>query len=263
MSDDPAPDVIELLAAEPASTGLFTDFDGTLAAIVPDPDDAVPFDGVVEALREIAGHLGEVVVVSGRPVAFLADRLGAAVGAVDLFGLHGLERWQDGRVEPVDAARGYGPAIAEMRRQAEAAGVPGLVVEDKGLGLTLHWRRAEDPATAAAIGTALAEALAAEHGLSLRSGKASIETVLPLGIDKGTVVAERGARWRTVGFIGDDVSDLCAFDALDSLEADGAKVVRMAVTDAPDELVARADLVLDGPGAAARFLEALAKRLAS
>ena len=62
--------VTELLAPfrdDPTGTGVFTDFDGTLAPIVDDPAEARPLPGVVDALAALAGRDGRVVVISGRP----------------------------------------------------------------------------------------------------------------------------------------------------------------------------------------------------
>ena len=62
--------VTELLAPlrdDPRGTGVFTDFDGTLAPIVDDPASALPLPGVVDALEALAGRYGRVGVISGRP----------------------------------------------------------------------------------------------------------------------------------------------------------------------------------------------------
>ena len=48
------------------------DFDGTLAAIVPDPRDAVPLPGVPELLADLATEFALVAVISGRPTSFLS-----------------------------------------------------------------------------------------------------------------------------------------------------------------------------------------------
>jgi trehalose 6-phosphate phosphatase len=62
-----------------------------------------------------------------------------------------------------------------------------------------------------------------------------------------------------VCFIGDDVGDLPAFDALDHLAADGATTLRVAVqtSESDDEVLRRADLLVDGPAGALDLLRAL------
>ncbi len=257
-------DVLGLLSG-PGPAGLFSDFDGTLSPIVPDPAAARPLPGAAEALHRLATRLAEVAVVSGRPAGFLAGHFAPIEGErLELFGLHGLERWGPGGVEPVEAARPFVEVVAGVRARALEAGIPGLVVEDKVLSLTLHWRRARDPEGTGAAASALALELAAGAGLEVRPGKASVELVPPLGIDKGTVVRERGRRLAAVVFLGDDRGDLRAFDALDELERAGAGVARVGVAgaEAPPELLERADLVLSGPHESLALLEALAARLA-
>jgi trehalose 6-phosphate phosphatase len=251
------------LSRAPSRTALFTDFDGTLAPIVADPEDAMPAAGAMEVLRELVAHLAFVAVVSGRQAAWLAGRLadGAGPERLQLFGLHGLEQWVAGQSQPVDAARPWLEVVAAARARAEAAAatIPGLAVEDKQFGLTLHWRRASDPAAVEAAGAALAHELATESGMLERPGKASVELVPPLGIDKGTVVREHGRGLGAAAFLGDDAGDLRAFDGLDVLAASGVTVCRIAVSslEAPAELIERADLVLEGPDECVEMLRRL------
>jgi trehalose 6-phosphate phosphatase len=257
-----ADEVIRRLAERPASTGIFTDFDGTLSVTVPDPESAQPAAGAVEALGGLARIFAEVAVISGRPAQWLAARLALDQGdGLELFGLHGLERWTGTAAEPVEAARSFIGLVERARDEAVAAAIDGLFVEDKVLGLTLHWRRAEDPTATGEKVMKLAGALARSTGLVLQPGKASIELVLPIGIDKGTVVRERGMGLGDVAFLGDDLSDVLAFDALDDLAARGVAVTRIAVagSEAPAELIERADLVLADPTESVHFLAALAE----
>jgi trehalose 6-phosphate phosphatase len=244
-------EAVALLASEPRSTGIFTDFDGTLSPIVPDPASAGPLPEALEALRSVVARLALVAVVSGRPAAWLATRLAAEPGLqrLELFGLHGLERWDGASARPVDAALPWMDVVARAAAEARDAAVPGLEVEDKVFGLTLHWRRATDPDAVQVAGSELAERLVVETGMRARPGKASVELVPPIGIDKGTVVRERGKGLARVAYLGDDVGDACAFDGLDDLEREGALVLRVAISspEVPEELVERADLVLAGP----------------
>jgi trehalose 6-phosphate phosphatase len=87
----------------------------------------------------------------------------------------------------------------------------------------------------------------------------SYELRPPVERDKGAVVAEAAGGRGQVCFLGDDRGDVSAFDALDRLAAAGATVVRVAVasSEAPDELLERADLVVDGPQGALAVLRAL------
>jgi trehalose 6-phosphate phosphatase len=69
----------------------------------------------------------------------------------------------------------------------------------------------------------------------------------------------------TAAFAGDDAGDLAAFDALDRLQRDGTlrAAVRVAVrsNEAPVDLIARADVVVDGPAGLAALLAELGESL--
>jgi len=78
-------DLLALLRRDPATAGIFSDFDGTLSPIVADPALAEPLAGVPELLGELARRYQVVAVVSGRPVAFLAARLPASILLAGLY----------------------------------------------------------------------------------------------------------------------------------------------------------------------------------
>ncbi len=204
------------------------DFDGTLAPVVPSPPDARATPEAVERLAALTASYRRVAVVSGRPVAFLAAQLPPAI---DLIGLYGLERRQGGApVDHPDAAR-WRQAVARAVAAAGAAAAPdgplaGLVVEDKGLSLTLHVRTRPELETEAGL---LAARLGAETGLQVRSAKRSFELHPPVAVDKGTVLEELAVGASAVVYVGDDVGDLPAFDALDRLSAAGVTTVAVVV----------------------------------
>jgi trehalose 6-phosphate phosphatase len=256
-------DALAWLADDPATTGIFTDFDGTLSAIVPAPEDARPVAGAVAALRQLATHFAVVAIVSGRPVEFLVAQLGLAeAGLVHAYGLHGLEHTTGDGVDLAAGAAEWRSALSSVtkhRAELEAAGVS---VEDKVFGVTLHWRRAADAAAAQVAARRVADAAVAD-GLVSRAGKASIELLLPVGVDKGTVVGDWVGRggMRKVMFLGDDVSDLLAFDAIDAAIRSGrVEGLKVAVTgnEAPAALVERADVLLATPEEAGTCLARLA-----
>ncbi|MDP9441900.1 MAG: trehalose-phosphatase [Actinomycetota bacterium] len=246
--------------AAPERAAVITDFDGTLAPIVDDPAAAVAFPGVVDALHELAQHYGCVAVVSGRPVQFLRDRLELderPESGLVVSGLYGLERLdgQDHSVHPEAVA--WQPAVDETAARAEAAAPAGVGVERKGLSVTLHVRNAPQ---LAAWARSWARASAAATGLAAHAGRMSWELRPPLSVDKGTVVADLVAEMQAACFLGDDVGDLSAFDALDRMAARaGTAVVRVGVRseEAPPELIERADVLVEGPEGSLAFLRQL------
>jgi trehalose 6-phosphate phosphatase len=211
-----------------------------------------------------------VAAVSARSAVFLASRLelGANSSPLRAIGLSGLEEsFPDGTVKLRPGVSAWRPVVEAVSDQLLAAVPSGVRVEDKGYGLTVHWRSLSasgtELAAIAARTTEVVEAIGAEHGLLPWPGKSSVELALPLGIDKGSVVTELCGGLEAVAYLGDDIGDLVAFHALDRLrETSGRSTVKIAVTGAevPPELLEEADLVLDGPSAASAFLEALAQR---
>lgn len=248
--------MLSALRADPAGTGVFSDFDGTLAPIVDDPAAAAPLPGVVDALAALASRYGVVGVVSGRPAAFLRDHLGVRPGLL-LSGLYGLERVNDaGEVEAEPEAEAWKPVVEDVAEAADAGLPPGLSLERKGLAVVVHFRR--DPALAAAA-EEWAATQADARGLVVHPGRMSVELRPPLRFDKGSVVGAMAEGRRQACYLGDDTGDLSAFDALDRLAAAGATVVKVAVRseEAPEELLARADLVVEGPEGSISVLRAL------
>ncbi len=243
--------------SDPGRAAIMTDFDGTLAPIVDDPERAIPDAGAVPVLRRLAARYATVAVVSGRPVRYLAERLAGVDGLV-LAGLYGLERQQDGVVAEAAGAPAWRDAIAAIADRAEREAPPGVGVERKGLAVTLHVRTA--PQHQAWIERFGADQAAAA-GLVAHGGRMSVEVRPPVRIDKGTVVAELAAGAHAVCYFGDDVGDLPAFDALRRLRAEqGITTLGVAVRspEMPDAMLAATDATVDGPAAVVGVLEALA-----
>ena len=240
----------------PGSAGVLTDFDGTLAPIVDDPEAARPLDGVAPVLARLGLQYRVVAVVSGRPVAYLFDRLGSPQG-VTLVGLYGLEKGASGAIEVApDAARWRG-TVAEVAEAAEREAPPGVYVERKGLTVGLHVRRAPEHAGWIA---AWAEQQASRTGLVVRSGRMTQELLPPIDTDKGAVATGLARDLRAVCYVGDDVADLAAFAALSRMAKRGVATLSVAVRSAevPAALLDQADMVVDGPEGALGFLTRLA-----
>jgi trehalose 6-phosphate phosphatase len=245
-------DPLEPLLADPGRTAVLTDFDGTLSPIVDDPAAASPLPGAVEVLAKLATRFAKVGVVSGRPLDYLVSRLGHELW---LSGLYGLETLEAGRRVEAPEAATWRPVVTDAVARATAE--LEAWVEPKGLSLTLHFRTRPELADAV---RRWAEAESTRTGLVVRSAKASVELHPPVRADKGTVVEAAAAGMAAACFLGDDVGDLPAFDGLDRLAAAGVATVRIGVatSEAPPELLDRADLVVEGPEGAVALLQRLA-----
>jgi trehalose 6-phosphate phosphatase len=250
---------------DPVAALIAMDFDGTLAPIVADPREARADPGAVAGLRGLAGLVGTLAVITGRPAAEAVELGGfGAVPGLIVLGHYGGERWEAGELtapEPppgVEAARGRLPQLI-----ADAGAPEGVRIEDKGSALAVHTRRAADPAGALAALREPLAGLAADVGLVVEPGRLVIE-LRPPGMDKGAaltaLVAEREAG--PVLFAGDDLGDLAAFAAVRALRGDGHPGVTVcSASGEVSELAAEADLVVDGPGGVAALLGSLARSL--
>jgi trehalose 6-phosphate phosphatase len=253
------------LLAEPGRALVASDFDGTLAAIVADPAESRLVDGGLPVLRRLAGVVGTLAVVTGRPAAEVValGRLDQVPGML-VEGQYGAERWRDGELVVPEPA----PGIAALRRElpaalAAAGADPGVWVEDKGLALAVHTRRAADPAAAlAALIDPLSE-LAQRYGLRGHPGRYVLE-LRPAQDDKGVALRRlvAAARPAAVLFAGDDLGDLPAFGAVEQLRADGVPGLTVASRSAEAAEVAdRADLAVDGPAGVVALLEELTRAM--
>jgi trehalose 6-phosphate phosphatase len=243
------------LLAAPGTGAILTDFDGTLSGIVDRPDQARPVPGAAEILRTLAGRYRVTAVISGRPVRYLLDCLGVIDGLL-LVGLYGLERAAGAQVEIHPDALEWAGAIEATAADADADAPPGVLVERKGLAVTLHVRTA--PQHAAWIERFGSEQ-ASRRGLHAHPGRQSVELRPPLPVDKGTVVRELAEGCQAVCYCGDDRGDLPAFAELSRLRAAGVATVAVAALsdESPPELAAAADIAVDGPAGVVALLRRL------
>ncbi len=257
---DQAPGTADLFhpfLRDPRTAGIFTDFDGTLAPIVDDPAASRPLSGAPETLEALAGRIGRVAVVSGRPVEVLGRFFGPNV---ELSGLYGLQRLVGGRRVDHAEAAAWAPVIDDTVERARAELPDGVRVEPKGLSVTLHYRERPELGGAA---EKWADGEAVRSGLRCHAARMSVELHPPIEADKGTAVLALAEGLDSVAFVGDDVGDLPGFAALDALAASGVHTVKVAVhsTEQDPRLVAAADLMVDGPGAVLGLFATLLERL--
>jgi len=196
---------------------LFLDFDGTLVDIAERPE-AVTVDpslpGILTRLQERLG--GAVAIISGRPVAFLDGKF--RPHEFDMAGLHGLEHRIAGRLSMCDPDEH--PALREMVERLEriVADKEGVLVEDKGCSVAIHWRLApHEKDFALATAHAAIEALGSDY--RVQHGKAVAE-ILPSAAGKGKVIErflhEPPYKGRRPIFVGDDLTDEHGFKTVNA-----------------------------------------------
>lgn len=218
---------------------FFLDIDGTLLEFADRPGAAVASAEVKSALGDLQAVASDAVaLISGRPLADI-DRLFAPLH-FPAAGQHGIERRDYAgnlHVQAAPAARLH-DAAEELQRLV--AHHDGLVLENKGAALALHYRLA--PHLAYDVERTMRN-LQRDLGseFELQFGKMLVE-IRPGGKDKGTAIAEfmneLPFRGRTPVFIGDDLTDECGFELVNqrgghSIKVgEGASVARWRLTDA-------------------------------
>ena len=253
----------------PTDTLLGLDFDGTLAPIVTDPEEAYADPAAVAALARLGELIGRIVVITGR-TAETAVRLGGfrdheALKSMTVLGQYGVERWDAAtdRFRLPPEPRVIHLVEPELRRLLAQHDASDARVENKGRALAVHTRGLEDPVgTLERLSAPLAD-FAHRHGLVLEPGRAVLELRAP-GMDKGKalrdVVAETDAG--QVIFAGDDRGDLAAFQAVKQLRDQGTPgLLVCSASEEEDALAGISDVVVEGPAGIATWLASLAEAI--
>ena len=208
--------------ATPQGLALFLDIDGTLAEFERRPEEVGPTLRRTTLLRRLARIFeGRVAMISGRALADMDRITDGVITAAS--GVHGLEhRGADGQLRIVPPHPGIARAREVFKTFANAHAP--IVLEDKGLGLVLHYRTA--PALAE-LANATAARVAQEMDLSLQRGDMMAEVRTP-GADKGDALRAFMLEPVFEGckpiYIGDDLTDEHAFAAARGLGGYGVLV---------------------------------------
>lgn len=201
-----------------ATIALFLDIDGTLLDFAARPSAVVVETELRMQLQRLHATLdGALALLSGRPLQQIDALLDLPHAAAA--GLHGAElRHSNGRISELrpDAAR-----LEMLREHARviAAALPGVLFEDKGAALAMHYRNA--PEAAAEVQRIAYELVRlAGNGFELQAGNQVVE-IKPAGVDKGVALAalmhEAPFAGRVPWMLGDDLTDEHAFARVNEL----------------------------------------------
>jgi len=224
IANDAAVDFFTSL--DPRSHALLLDVDGTLIDLGPSPHEVDVSDELKASLArlfELTG--GALALVSGRPVKDL-DKLFAPL-ALPSIGGHGAEM----RLRGGGAATRIADLPSAMRKHLTdvATAGSGIVAEDKGYSVALHYRKAPQHEQRLREHVAAGRAAYPAEATEVLPGKAMFEVMRP-GISKGDAVrallATPPFAGRVPVFIGDDVTDESVFAVLPALGGKGFSVSR-------------------------------------
>ncbi|MDR7587961.1 MAG: bifunctional alpha,alpha-trehalose-phosphate synthase (UDP-forming)/trehalose-phosphatase [Armatimonadota bacterium] len=227
-------DVAAALAGRPLAVLL--DFDGTLAPLAESPALAALPEQVRGTLARLsAGRAALVAVISGRALDDVRERVG--LPGLVYAGNHGLEISADDRWVHPDA-HAVRPAVAACARRLRErlADVPGVLVEDKGLSASVHYRSAPHPLVERVRTAVFEEAVRASGALTVRPAHRALEIRPQVEWDKGSAARQIlrrlfGERWEervAVVCVGDDQTDEDLFAAMPP----GAVTVRVGADPA-------------------------------
>jgi trehalose 6-phosphate phosphatase len=237
---------------DPSKLAILLDIDGTILDIAPTPREVF----VPHSLRETLNRLlqragGAVAFVSGRPVSeidliFSPLQLPAIGGHGAELRLAAGEQAAPPRLPPLD------PTIKRQFAAIAEAG-PGIILEDKGYSLALHYRLAPDKERIVREAAANIAA-AVGSGIELLPGKLVVE-IKQTGVTKATAVRELMAHAPFAGrrplFIGDDVTDLAVFDIMPEFNGISISVGRKVVG---------VNTCMERPADVRRFLDRLSQQ---
>ena len=231
------------------------------------PELAIVRQGCYEALEALAERLPVVAVVSGRDVEAAWRIVG--IDGLLYFGNHGLERWERGYISVLPEVEDYlGRLQVTLRILRERLGPLNLVVEDKGVGISIHYRMVSDHSGARSTVLAVLDEIGVNRWLNVTDGKMLIDLRLPLGVNKGTAIHTTVKKFGLHGAIllGDDVTDVDAFRAARRLseEQDFVSInVGVLGEEAPEAVRQEVSYSLAGVAAAEDFLSWLSREVRS
>ena len=229
--------------------GIVTDMDGTISPLAEHPDLAEVTPRCRELLRTLCARIRLVAVISGRSVRDVRERVD--LPEVEYIGNHGLERWVDGGVRVNPEAAAYRPQIEAVMEPLYGLLEPGMLVEDKGATLSVHYRGTADPQAARErLGPALNQ-LTEVSGLVLSRGHMVYEIRPPIAQDKGTAFRSLVEEYNLDAalFMGDDLTDVAALKGARRLRQEGtcyALGVGVLSAATPEAVLESADLLAQG-----------------
>jgi len=221
-------EAIPLPSANLRDIAVLLDIDGTILDIAPTPGAVI----VPASLRETLARLsretgGALALVSGRSLGdidllFAPLRLPAIGGHGAEFRLSPHDERETEQAHPLDG--GLRDRLAEL-----AVGSPGILVEDKGYSLAVHYRLAPEQEGRVKRAVAAIRADWPEEPIEVLPGKSVVE-IKPAGFHKGAAIRElmrhKPFSGRRPIFVGDDTTDESAFAVMPEFDGMGYSVGR-------------------------------------
>ena len=206
-------------------TAVITDIDGTISKIVLDPYEATISQIMRATLKKLVNKFQLVGIITGRNVKNAEEML--EVEGLLYIGSHGLEYLKDDEIYIEPEVEEYLPLIQKVAQniqtEEELCNIKNILFQEKGLCFTVHYRKCEDPeGTRRKILDAINELEGLEK-FKITEGRKVVEIRPKIGHDKGTILEKllfENALEKII-YLGDDVTDVDAFNKLKELKGEG------------------------------------------
>lgn len=259
--------VVQVLRRCPS--GLFTDIDGTISQVARVPSEAFIAESARDSLRTLGSAISIVGAITGRGAEDAAGMLG--LDGTVVIGNHGYERLHAGERLIHPSALGSRASVSACT--AAIAGIvettprlSGVVVENKDLSASVHYRLLEDQGHTVDLLKQLVQSIAELHELKVTEGKLVIEIRPRAVVNKGTAIHDISMELGLAGvvYLGDDITDVDAFRALETLISPEVATLSVGVVSAETHAVVldSADVLIDGVDGCVALLEGVAERIA-
>ncbi|MEO8457489.1 MAG: trehalose-phosphatase [Chloroflexota bacterium] len=250
-----------LLAHRPLA--ILSDIDGTIAPIVPNPEDSRVSNRARDALQSLMSEGVSVGFITGRAIEKARDIVGV-LGAY-YAGNHGLNIAMDGAAEAPEELRPYVAWAQQVIADTCGLNIPGVIVEDKGPVVAFHYRMAESEDDARRALESAISASPSSKNFRVQVGRKVIELRPPVAIDKGTAVETLASRIgaRAVLTMGDDATDLDMFRGARELQKHGVASASVAVwsNEVQPEVLEETDYFVRGVEGVEWLLEEVLKAI--
>jgi trehalose 6-phosphate phosphatase len=242
----------QVLALKPL---LAFDFDGTLAPIVAQPEDARVSTAVAQQLKQLA-QLRPVAIITGRSISDVTPRLGFTAHYV--IGNHGAEDLWMPKFQTDPQA--WDQLREHLHQHHATLQKFGVTLEDKNLSLALHYRLARDRTQALdcierTLDGWMQNSTYPEARFKTFGGKCVVNVISSQAPDKGDALHRLVQRTSTQAavFVGDDLNDESAFEQ--------APQHWLTLRIGRDDPRSKARYFLDSHGEVALFLQRMIEQL--
>jgi trehalose 6-phosphate phosphatase len=262
IEDKPDPNPVELRDIEPLRPllalkplAVLSDIDGTLALIVPDPASAGVTERAAAALRTLAARGVRIGFITGRS----SDQARRMTGIPEASYAtnHGLTLSLGGdEMTPPEVAR-YAELAVRTLAEIGSIDIPGVMIEDKGPILAIHYRNAPSETEALTAIDAALQRSSASREFTRHAARKVIELRPPLPLNKGTAATAMLAHLSPAAVVcmGDDLTDVDLFDAV---RASNIRSAIVAVwNEEQQQVMDAADYFVRGVGGVEALLEGI------